>query len=200
MQDVRPAARQDHYELVEDLLLASFKSGLTGVPDRQVRYSSPTTIELALQIAISVQEEEKQERFNKSFHTSFDSSVKLRSHSSSPTRHASSRPQKPVDDARAVSDRSSQHKRSARSTRETVGTRSAETRAALKCYVCAGLGHYARECPSRPRLESNSTNSPGKGKHGDRSRRSHSPGESSKQRAENGFRKDGKKQGNGKEV
>lgn len=197
-----PAARQDHYELVEDLLLASFKYGLTGVPGRQVRYSSPTTIEQALQTAISVQEAEKQERFAESFHTSFDGSEKLRSDSVSPTRHARSRPQKPADVARAVSDRPSQQKKSPRSIREakTSGNRNAETRAALKCYVCAGLGHYARECPSRPRMESNSASSPGSGKQSERSRRSQSPVESYKPREGDRFRKNGRKQGNGREV
>jgi hypothetical protein len=59
-----PVAQKIHYENAERMLLASYVAGLTGVPGRQVRYANPQTVQLALQIALSVQEAEKQERFN----------------------------------------------------------------------------------------------------------------------------------------
>jgi hypothetical protein len=46
------------------MLLASFVSGLTEVPGRQVRFANPQDLELALRIALTVQEAERQERFN----------------------------------------------------------------------------------------------------------------------------------------
>ena len=46
----------------------------------------------ALKIAFSVQETEKQEKFNESFYTRFDKSVKLQSHSPSRTRHEDWKP------------------------------------------------------------------------------------------------------------
>ena len=62
-----PRAQQVHRENAERMLLASFVAGLTGVPGRQVRYTNPQTIQQALRLALSVQEAEKQERFNNSF-------------------------------------------------------------------------------------------------------------------------------------
>lgn len=61
-----PLAQRVHRENAERMLLASFVSGLTGTPGRQVRYANPQTIDEALKIALSVQEAEKQERFNES--------------------------------------------------------------------------------------------------------------------------------------
>jgi tRNA A37 N6-isopentenylltransferase MiaA len=74
-----PVAQRVHQENAERMILASFVSGLTGVPGRQVRYANPQTVQQALQIALPVQEAEKQERFNSSFYTRFDNSASLES-------------------------------------------------------------------------------------------------------------------------
>jgi protein involved in polysaccharide export with SLBB domain len=66
-----------HQENVERMLLATYVAGLTGTPGRQVRYANPQTVQQVLQIALSVQEAEKQERFNNSFYTRFENSVNL---------------------------------------------------------------------------------------------------------------------------
>src|SRR5215469_4346225 len=66
-----PVAQRVHNENAERMLLASFESGLTGVPGRQVRYANPRTLEQALEIALSVQEAERQEKFSESFYANF---------------------------------------------------------------------------------------------------------------------------------
>ena len=52
-----------HRENAERMLL-SFISGLHGVPGRKVRFSNPQDTDQALKIAVTVQEAERQERFN----------------------------------------------------------------------------------------------------------------------------------------
>jgi hypothetical protein len=87
-----PLAQRTHFENTGLMLLVSFVAGLNGVPCRQVRYAKPHTMDQALKIAFSVQETEKQEKFNESFYTRFDKSVKLQSHSPSRTRHEDWKP------------------------------------------------------------------------------------------------------------
>jgi hypothetical protein len=55
-----PAAQRIYSEQAERLLLASFTAGLTGTPGLQVRYHMPTTLEEAIQIAITVGQAESQ--------------------------------------------------------------------------------------------------------------------------------------------
>ena len=72
-----PLVQQIHRENAERMLLASFGASLGGVPGKQVRYANPQTTEQALAVALSVQEAEKQEKFNESFYMRFKKSVKL---------------------------------------------------------------------------------------------------------------------------
>jgi len=51
-----PVAQSIHNENAKCLLLASFETGLTGIPETHCRYANQ-----ALKIALSVQETEKQE-------------------------------------------------------------------------------------------------------------------------------------------
>ena len=76
-----PVARRIHRENAERMLLASFISGLAGKFGKHVRYQSPRNFEQALQIVLAVQEAEKQEKFNESFYTRFENSVRLVSRS-----------------------------------------------------------------------------------------------------------------------
>jgi len=68
-----PVAQEVHRENAERMLLASFLASLIGVPGRQVRYASPVSVEEAIRIAGSVQEAERQEKFNNRFYARHDS-------------------------------------------------------------------------------------------------------------------------------
>jgi len=59
-----PVARRIHRENAERMRLASFISGLAEKVGKHVRYQSPRNLEQALEIALAVQEAEKQEKFN----------------------------------------------------------------------------------------------------------------------------------------
>jgi hypothetical protein len=72
-------AQRVHCENAERMLLASFVSGLIGAVGRQTKYAAPSSMHQALQIALAVEQAEKQEKFNESFYTRFEKSVCLTS-------------------------------------------------------------------------------------------------------------------------
>ena len=63
-----PELQKFHYEHAETMLFASFTSGLTGTPGRQVRFSLPKNMEEALRIAVTVKQAELRERRNETFY------------------------------------------------------------------------------------------------------------------------------------
>jgi len=66
-----------HKENADRMLLASFVSGLTGTAVYQVRISHPKFLGLALNLKVYIQEADRQERFNESFYTWSEKSVRL---------------------------------------------------------------------------------------------------------------------------
>jgi len=146
-----PVAQRVHRENAERMLLASYVAGLNGVPGGQVRYASPVSVEEAIRIAVSVQEAEKQEKFNNSFYA-----LHIRTRSDSSSRHAvGSRTASQAEGRRTEVPRSAD-KAKASSTRNT------QTKAALRCYKCEGTGHFARECPTRLKTEQVNSLQPGR--------------------------------------
>jgi len=133
-----PLAQRIHNENAERILLASFVAGLTGSPGRQVRYRNPQTLQQVISVALAVQEAEKQERFNESFYTQFDRSVRLLSRSPSRTGRVDDRPRRPAD-SHAGSIKHSQKREPSRSAGKpppSRTTRNAQTEAAVRCYEC----------------------------------------------------------------
>jgi hypothetical protein len=184
-----PTAQRIHHELTDRMLLASFISDLSGQPGKQVRYANPQTLSEALRIALSVQEAEKQERFNESFYSRFDESVRLLWRSPEPAKSGSENQQHRPDMQLGKKSRSQQYSaKNSAGRSEASSTKSAQTKVALRCFECEGFGHFARECPNRLKRNSKSSVSPGKGNPTERSKRSRSPGNrtlSNKRRAKN---------------
>jgi len=125
-----------------------------------MRYASTSSIHQALQIALAVEQAEKQDRFNESFYTRFEKSVRLTSQSPSSTYAESSRTRQSAE-ARASS---LTHGQQCKASKYRVQSpRNAQIRKALKCSECEGVGHFATECPTRLIREAKNANSPKKG-------------------------------------
>jgi len=62
-----PLLQKFHYDQAQQMLLSTFIAGLSGNPGHQVRFQMPSTVDLALQIAITVFEAEAQEKRNLAF-------------------------------------------------------------------------------------------------------------------------------------
>jgi hypothetical protein len=153
------------------MLIASFVTGLEGQAGRQTRFSNLQSLEKGLKIAVTVQEAEKQEKFSESFYASFNDSLNL--HSPGRTRHDSHEPRGSAEARRANSRTQTQHNMRPRGHNrpKTSAKRNEQTKAALRCYKCEGLGHFARECLTGLIEEANSIDSPEKGNPRERNRR-----------------------------
>jgi len=81
-----------------------------------------------------------------------------------------------------------------------TNTRNAQTEAALRCYECEGIRHFARECPTRRKREAKFSESPGKENPSERSRRSRSPGSKPALANRRETRREARSSGNGERV
>jgi hypothetical protein len=140
-----------------------------------VRWDTPQSVEQALSLVIAVQEAEKQEKFNESFYTRFENTVRLVSCSPDRTYRDDGRPRRSAD-SHAASHVCSRHGKVPHSKGKPTNsnTRNARTKAALKCYECEGMSHFARECPTRQRRKEKFFDSPGRSNKRERSRCSRS--------------------------
>jgi len=141
----------------------SFVTGLMGIPGTQCRYANPRGLDQTMEIALSLQEAERQEKISESSYAKFDRSV--RPMSKSPNRkypdYEKQRP--PTDTGADSSSRSHLYKTSNSASKSaTPSIRNSRTKAALRFSECEGLGHFARECLTRLRRETNPSDSRGK--------------------------------------
>ena len=124
-----PVAQVVHRENAERMLLASYVAGLISVAVRQVRYASPVSVDEDIRITVSMQEAEKQEKFNNSFYAHHDRRTNSDSDNS---RHGvGSRTAIQAEDRCAEGPWSANKARASRIT-------NAQTKAALPCYELRG--------------------------------------------------------------
>jgi hypothetical protein len=122
-----PVVQRVHRKNAERLVLASYVAGLNGVPGKQVRYASPVSLVEAIRIAVSVQEAERQEKFNNSFYARYDS--RTYSDSENSRNAVGSRTASQAEGRRMEVPRNANWARAS-------STRNAQTKAALSCYEC----------------------------------------------------------------
>ena len=178
IKSVEPQIQHIRKENADRMLLASFVSRLISSTCHQIRISYSHSLGEDLKTALSVQEAERQEGFNESFHTRSEKSVQLmsepkgRTYSGNGNRRHSSEPRA---DRQALSQRQSAP--ASKNRAEAQENRRTRTEATVRCYECDGGGHFARECPTRLRKEKKLSDSPGRKNSSERSKRSLAPGD-----------------------
>ena len=141
-----PVLQVFHYEQAERMILSTFIAGLLGNPGQQVCFRMPTTVEEAVQIAVTVFKAEKQERRNQTFFSSVNESESctiLPSVSNQDVvRDRQSRQiseVRPRFSRQPVSKVHQDNARRAACPRPSPGN-------SVQCYNCGKFGHYARQC------------------------------------------------------
>jgi hypothetical protein len=118
------------------MLLASYTSGLRGNPGKQVRYLLPSTLEEAIKIAVTVDQADAHENRCEAFYLE-DETQRPRDTSNVHPRIRNTERAKFPHRQKCVE-------------RDTIrASQGISLRNEKKCYECHGIGHLARECPTR---------------------------------------------------
>jgi len=79
-------------------------------------------------------------------------------------------------------------------------TRNAQTKSALRCYECEGIGHFARKCPTRLKMDQGNSLQPGRKNQTERSRRFGSPVQKLTNPTKQDSRRESNSSGNGRKA
>ena len=110
------------------MMIVSFTNGLRGNPGIQTRFASPSVMEDAVRIAVTIEQAESCKGKSETFY---------------------------VDSNTVATERSKPSRSSAKGRNPNTRTENSLSRSDFRCYECEGKGHYASICPTRKlRLES----------------------------------------------
>jgi len=142
-----PQIQRIHKENADCILLASFVSGLTGTVGYQVRISHTGSLGDASNLAVSVQEAERQERFNESFYNWSEKSVQLLSEPKGRPFSGNRNCRYPGETHAYGQGRSQcQSAPVSKNRAEHQKNRKTRTEVAARCYECDGRGNFVQEC------------------------------------------------------
>jgi hypothetical protein len=135
-----PVQQKWHYVQAERMLLASFTLGLLGEASLFTRFNLLANMSETLKIATTVNQVQIQESRNESFYVDEPR-----------TRRESGRVfsgQRRNSNGRH-GNQNAETSRTQRQNRQGPPTRSSGIGDDLKCFECGGVGHFARDCPTR---------------------------------------------------
>jgi hypothetical protein len=126
-----PELKKFHQDQADKMLLASFSSGLLGMPGRQVKYVVPSSVGEALNIATAVSQADSQDHRNEAFYL-----------------HYSVDRQNQKERGKYPNKNSATHNSSRNAPRRSNCSSSGEwpERKKNTCFTCGGVGHWAKEC------------------------------------------------------
>jgi len=135
-----PLLQKFHYDQAQRMLLSTFIAGLSGNLGRQVRFQMPSTVDLALLIAITVFEAEAQEKRNLAFFSKSETPRKGRGNFGQPWKTFG---RSEYGQAACIST-DAPHvdwKQRQQNARPTNTSREGK----LLCFKCGRPGHFAKE-------------------------------------------------------
>jgi hypothetical protein len=186
--DRDPTVQRVHEENTERMLLASFVGGMTGEIDKHTRVQKPQNLDQALNSALAIREDIRQERHTETFYTRSEKPVKL-SGSKGKTGYRIQRENKPKGF------RENKYARSPERAEYYKGNRDTQNNKEARRYECEGRGHFAYECPTGIK-RTQTRNSPGRKHPSGRSSRPSSPRDEFRENGERCVHKSSPSSGN----
>jgi len=136
-----PLVQKFHYDQAQRMLLSTFIAGLSGNPGQQVRFQMPATVDLALQIAVTMFEAEAQEKRNLTFFLKSETPRKFRGNFGQPWKTFG---RSEYGQAARISTEAPHVGRKQR--QQIAHPTNTSREGKLLCFKCEKPGHFAKEC------------------------------------------------------